>query len=149
MKRPTPMPTPCREYRGAHDGKGYGWARVERDGVTKYKLVHRLVVERSIGRDLRTEECVMHLCDNPPCFRLDHLKIGTKGENNKDRAAKDRGWRPDGEQHPMAKLTAGQVREIRRRAAAGERRVDLAEKFGVTPSAISNIVLRVSWKSVA
>lgn len=33
---------------------------------------------------------IMHKCDNPPCCNPDHLKLGTRAENNKDAAAKGR-----------------------------------------------------------
>lgn len=48
----------------------------------------------------------------------------------------------------MQKLTDDQVREIRRRVAGGERRVLLAEEFGVTTGTISNIVIRRTYGHV-
>jgi hypothetical protein len=33
---------------------------------------------------------VLHDCDNPPCFRLDHLRLGTHAENMADMRAKGR-----------------------------------------------------------
>ena len=32
----------------------------------------------------------MHLCDNPPCYNVNHLKVGTTAENNADMARKGR-----------------------------------------------------------
>lgn len=36
--------------------------------------------------------CVLHKCDNRACVRKDHLFLGTRGDNNSDRAAKGRSY---------------------------------------------------------
>ena len=54
-----------------------------------------------------------------------------------------------GERHPLAKLTVGQVRQIRHRLAAGERGRALAREFGVGPMTISRIKTGKRWRSVA
>lgn len=46
------------------------------------------------------------------------------------------------------KLTAVQIREIRRRAAAGESRASLARGFGVSEYAIHRVVHKISYKEV-
>jgi hypothetical protein len=56
----------------------------------KMVALHRLVIEADIGRHLLPIEFVMHLCDNPPCVRLDHLRIGTNSDNMRDAVAKRR-----------------------------------------------------------
>lgn len=54
-----------------------------------------------------------------------------------------------GEEHPQAKLTEENVREIRKLYATGQyRQVDLADRFGVTQVLISKIVRRVVWAYV-
>ncbi len=50
--------------------------------------------------------------------------------------------------HHSAKLTTAQVKEIRRRYANGEIQMDLADEYGVTQAAISNIVRAKSWPRV-
>lgn len=48
-----------------------------------------------------------------------------------------------------AKLTVGQVAEIRRRVAAGESRRSLREEFGVSQTTLHNIASGSAWKDVA
>lgn len=43
---------------------------------------------------------IMHICDNPPCVRPDHLKLGTYKENSQDALAKGRA--STGERHRLA-----------------------------------------------
>jgi membrane protein involved in colicin uptake len=47
-----------------------------------------------------------------------------------------------------SKLDADKVREIRRRAAAGETQIALAREFGISQTSISRVVLRKTWKNV-
>lgn len=54
-----------------------------------------------------------------------------------------------GEKHGQSKLTEPQVREIRRRVAAGESRRSLAFEFGVCPNTVGNIILGRIWREVA
>lgn len=51
-----------------------------------------------------------------------------------------------GESHPLAKLSQGEVKEIRDRYFLGESRKDLREKFNMSKSQIQRIVTANSWK---
>lgn len=53
-----------------------------------------------------------------------------------------------GQGHPAAKLTDAKVRDIRRRAAAGETQRALAREYGVTQPAIMQVVRRRTWKHI-
>lgn len=88
---------------------------------------------------------ICHRCDVGFCVRPEHLFLGTHLENMHD--LKRKGYRQcaRGSQSGNAKLLDPLVAEIRRRYAAGERQVDLAEAFGVCQSHISRIVRRESW----
>lgn len=55
----------------------------------------------------------------------------------------------DGCRDRMQKLADDQVREIRRRVTAGERRALLAEEFGVNTGTISNVVTRRTYGHVS
>ena len=72
--------TPCVEWQGAKSERGYG-----RKGVNGFVwYVHRWVMAQVHGEDAIKGKVVMHLCDNPACFRYDHLQIGTQSENMRD-----------------------------------------------------------------
>ena len=78
--------TPCREWQGAKNSGGYGQKRDS--GKTVY--VHRWVVAQIHGWEAIKNRVVMHECDNPACFRYDHLRIGTHRDNSGDMVAKRR-----------------------------------------------------------
>ena len=77
----------CREFQGTRTDKGYGV--LYRNGKTVF--VHRHVWEMIEG-PLEEDECVLHKCDNPPCFLHEHLFKGTKKTNAQDREKKKRGY---------------------------------------------------------
>lgn len=79
--------TPCREWQGLRHEFGYG-RRPKRH--LKSTTLHRQIMEMVHGSEAIKGKVVMHLCDNPPCFRYDHLRIGTYADNNQDMAAKGR-----------------------------------------------------------
>jgi predicted DNA-binding protein YlxM (UPF0122 family) len=51
-----------------------------------------------------------------------------------------------GERHPRAKLTEKQVLEIRKRYAALHSQRELAEAFGVSQTAIAEVIQRKTWR---
>lgn len=111
-------------------------------------LVHRLVwtiVKGPIAENL----CILHRCDTPRCINPDHLFIGTRGDNNKDRHAKGRGSNPSCDAHPRAGLTNEQVRIIKIRLANGESYLLLAKEFSVTGHVVHKIKTGKNWKGIA
>ena len=126
----------CWLYTGGTNGKGYGVMTV---------YVHRVMFVDTNG-PLPDGHEVAHICDQPNCVNPDHLMAMTHGQNVTDSHTKGRnnsfGWRG------RAKLTEDDVRAIRRRVAAGERRVAMAEEFGVSLANIDSIVWRKSWRHV-
>ena len=81
------MTTPCLEYRGPRTKGGYGQPTF--DGVQV--LLHRWIVEQVEG-PLLPGEVVRHTCDNPPCFRYDHLIRGTYADNAQDAIERGHHW---------------------------------------------------------
>jgi HNH endonuclease len=122
---------PCLEWDGFRDKCGYG--RIGK------KLMHRLEWERQVGL-IPKGLCVLHHCDNPPCYEITHLWLGTQAENMLDRDNKGRG-RPQGK----IALTVEQVQDIRSRAITGRayhpgNYAELAEEYGLSLAYISGVV---------
>lgn len=117
----------------------YGYGRVTYKG-RREQLITRVVWEL-INGNIPKGMCVCHRCDNPRCVNPKHLFLATHSENMKDMKEKKRGRGKImyGLENPKGKLSKEQVAEIRRRRANGERGVNLAEEFGVTPTAICSI----------
>jgi hypothetical protein len=53
-----------------------------------------------------------------------------------------------GSSHPMSKLSVGQVLDIRKRHAAGERRKSIAADFGIALNTVSDIGRRRGWRHI-
>lgn len=121
-----------------------GYGKVKRNGVTT--VAHRVSWEMENG-PIPDGLQVCHHCDNPPCVNPEHLFLGTQKNNLDDRNRKGRAvWSP-GSRNGGAKLVEEDVLEIRRLGAARcETQAAIADRFGVTPSQISHILRRVSWK---
>lgn len=63
------------------DKDGYGSIDSEQVHRVSYKLYNG---------EITPPLCVLHKCDNPICVNPQHLFLGTRGDNNKDRAIKHR-----------------------------------------------------------
>ena len=130
----------CLEWTGNKDPNGYG--RINVDGQPM--LVHRIAWELHNG-PIPEGICVLHHCDNPPCIRISHLFTGTVNDNVQDciQKGRDRKRGLKGEDHNLAKLTETQVTEIRN---SDERGVDLAKRYDIGQTTISDIQKGRSWK---
>lgn len=134
----------CWNWTGPND-RGYGYLRRGNKHQPRISA-HRLSWELNVG-PIPDGLFVCHHCDNPSCIRPDHLFLGTSADNSSDAVRKGR--RPTGEQHHNARLTAEQVREIRRRFNDGATTAQLGRAFGVTRQNIRFIVTGKSWRTVA
>ena len=79
----------CHPWTGDCNENGYGVIKFE----GKTYIVTRAVMKEHLGRDLKSEEHVLHTCDNPPCSNRKHLYIGDPARNAKDRSDRGRHWR--------------------------------------------------------
>lgn len=126
----------CWLWEGVTDGDGYG--------KYKNKGAHRLSYEMFCG-EIPDGQCILHSCDIRCCVNPDHLWLGTRGDNNADRASKGRSAPQDGESNNSAQLTEGQVRQIRadRRAA----RI-AAPEYGISEFHFRRVRNGTYWKSL-
>lgn len=118
--------------------KNYGQFRGA-DGRTI--LAHRMSWLLAYGR-LPEDQCVLHICDEPRCVRPDHLFLGSREDNNRDMARKNRHWRGK----PAAKITQRQADEIRSRSA-NETRMALANEYGISRQAVNAVLTTNDWGS--
>lgn len=118
---------------------GHGSISVRKaDGKYYPAYAHRVAWELVNG-PIPAGQSVLHSCDIPLCVNPAHLFLGTAADNMRDAAAKNRLSVPK-PNHPRRKLTDSQVIEIRRLREDGWLLMALAERFGVTKVAISQIV---------
>lgn len=128
----------CWEWTGTRNRQGYG--------IYSRRRVHRIAYEAIHGPITGPEMCVLHRCDNPPCWRPDHLLLGTRADNAADRRVKGRDAL--GERRPQTKLTEEQVVAIKAAILNGARTSDLGRAYGVSAGAIEGIRRGDSWRWV-
>jgi len=131
----------CAIWIGARHISGYGQLRWE----NQMQPAHRLAWQMKHG-PIPRGLVICHHCDNPPCVNVDHLFIGTRGDNNHDRTVKGRTAHPKGEKNGRAKLTEAEILAIRNDP---RKQYVIAREYGVTKSTVSAIILRKRWNHAA
>lgn len=133
----------CWEWQGTIARTGYGQMRLRNEATL---LAHRLSYELHYG-PIADGMCVLHRCDNRRCVNPDHLFLGTKGDNNTDRHTKGRSNYARGEQRSK-KLTDADVRMIRELRDLGVPLKEIARRYGIVESHVSQIHRRKIWAHV-
>lgn len=131
----------CWYWLACCSAKGYG--RFGVGGIARW--AHRISWVISNERSVPDGLEILHSCDHPGCVNPHHLSVGTRADNMQDMLTKGRENRLKGERHPRAKLSEGDVVQIRA-SGLGARR--LAKAFGVDPSVIQDVKNRIIWKHV-
>lgn len=159
------------------DKDGYLHVGLRVDGVTKYRIVGRLVLEAFVGPCPEGMEC-RHFPDNKPANnRIDNLSWSTHLENILDKSAhgtlatglrngsytkphrrptgarNGKYTKPErtarGDRNGATKLTVEQVQAIRRLIAGRTMKVAaIARDFGVSSTAIAYIRSGKNWKHI-
>lgn len=131
----------CWIWIGASDTRSkrqYGY--LPRNMGDPYVLAHREFYRRRYG-PISPEQYICHRCDVPSCVNPSHLFTATNQENTADKVAKGRQMR--WERHNKAKLNRSSVESIR---SDPRKATELATIFGVTPSTISSVRKRKTWR---
>lgn len=126
----------CIEWPYSTRSDGYGALRHEGRIRPAHQVALILVGRQPPGPG----EDTRHLCGVRLCVNPRHLEVGTRAENEADKVAQGR--TPRGDRHWNARLTAADVRAIR--ASTAPRRV-LAERYGISPTNVTNIRKRHTW----
>lgn len=140
----------CWLWMGKRTPKGYGDFAVRVANKILDFRAHRYAWEMIKG-SIPKDKLVCHKCDNPPCVNPDHLYLGTQSENIKESVGKGRHstCHQRGENNPSAIITGKIVEEIRKSYVP--RKVTqrfLAEKFNLTQSYVSEILLKKVWSHI-
>ncbi len=120
----------CWLWTGTTNQYGYGIFLMPGEQPVR---AHRFSYEFFVG-PIPEGKIIMHTCDNPPCVNPDHLRVGTKDDNNKDTAHKRR--HNYGLDHWNGRLSETQVAAIRESTKTQK---ELSEQYGITQSHISRI----------
>lgn len=149
-------PEACWDWQGAKTSSGYGSLLWHGQSVQAHRVAFFLSFGgialvpgfRRKGAARRYKRFVLHACDNRACCNPAHLFLGSMRTNLLDAYAKGRKVQPRS-QHANAKLSAQQVRTIRRQYDSGQRtQQQLAAKFKVSQRVISLVVRRESYKDI-
>jgi hypothetical protein len=124
-------------------------ARYQERGRQRSYPLHLIVWESWHGLDESPAVEILFRNDQSDDVRLENL-IEAPAKQRDDANRRRRERRADSAVRTTApsiaaKLTPGQVRQIRSRYWAGESVVALAEEFGVTRSSVYNIVNHTTW----
>lgn len=144
LARVTGSPGTCWPWPGQRNRQGYGLAW-DKEAKGKKHLAHRLAFEATHGQ-LAEGSCVLHLCNNPCCCNPEHLIVGTRTDNARQRDAQLR--MQHGERHYGARLTDAQVVEMRKRNDAGESIADIARAYGIAYKNAWKIINKKTWRNV-
>ena len=168
MAKHTKKTRSCWVWQAGKWGKGYGATSFYAEGRTHKVAAHRAAWQLHNDKPIPRGLLVMHKCDNKPCVRPSHLKLGTQFENLRDMVQKGRsatgdrhksrthpesvargerhGSRtkpecvPRGESHSAATLNDDDVRVLRKRRDEGATFKELSKEFGVSPSSCHRLV---------
>lgn len=109
----------------------------------KTRRVHNHVCTLAHGPAPFPRADAAHSCGNKPCINKRHLRWLTRAGNEADKV--DHGRSNRGERQGLHKLTAEEVIEIRRLAAAGNSSRQIARQYPVSARSIREIVSRKTW----
>lgn len=125
----------CWEWKDACSSNGYGNYRLGKKKVRPHRVSYWI-----FKGEIPEGMLICHQCDNKICVNPDHLFLGSPKENMKDMVAKGRNRTRHGESHWWAKLKDSDIPKIVQLRHEGWPQADIAERFSVSPSRITQIL---------
>jgi HNH endonuclease len=148
-----PIPAHCPEL-----GACWVWTAARfRSGYGEFRLGGRIQLAHRVAWLIEHDEWppgnALHKCDNRQCVRLGHIFEGSFADNYNDMVAKNRDCSllvrslPNrGALNSQTHLTDDDVRDIRKRRAAGELLRTIAACYRISIQTVSDIHHRKMWK---
>jgi hypothetical protein len=111
------------------------------------RQAHRVSYELHVG-PIPAGLSILHSCDDKLCVNPAHLRPGTHSENIKEAYSRGRRAKPDlrGENHPRASITFLDAIRMRDLRSAGMAVTDIARRYGVKRSLVSDVVTGRCWR---
>lgn len=132
--------------KGRRHPRGHLMVTLVSDKHNSQKYVHRLVLLAFVGPCPKGMEA-RHFPDSDPSNnQLINLSWDTRSRNIRDREI--HGTSNHGTRNGRAKTNESQVRQLRKRFAAGHSVNDLSKEFNLSPRNIRDILSRHTWKHV-
>ena len=134
----------CHEFTGFKGPQGYGQAKYLGKSWRVPKLwwvLHKGEVPSNLH--------ILHNCDNPACFNLEHLRLGTHAENMRDKVLRPRPYQIT--PGPIVartwhKLTEETAKQAVMRMKQGDRQSIVADELCVSRQTINDLACGKTWK---
>ena len=124
-------------------GNQYGYGRIHALRPKRKLLqAHRVSFELAHG-SIPEGLHVCHRCDNRKCCNPSHMFLGTNIDNHADKVSKGRQAR--GDRLPQTKLIETDVTAIRCLIRDGVTQKEIASRFSISQSVISEINTNKAW----
>lgn len=141
------MSTECIDHGRTSSLRLEGYAMVGIPGVrSRCTNLHRLVYceHNKCSLESIKGKVVRHTCDNPRCINPEHLLIGSRGDNNRDRAERGRSAKAVPSRRKLNQAQADTIRTRYNPKRVGNKAPDgvtqLAKDYGVDINTILNII---------
>ena len=102
-----------------------------------YAQTHGITLEELVGKVIR------HTCDNPRCINPEHLLVGSRADNNRDRAERGRSARTVPSRQRLTKAQCDAIRSRYDPARVGIRAPNGITAIAKDYSVDTNVVYRV------
>lgn len=139
----------CWEWIGAIGPQGYGHLKAHKRNYNAHRFSWMLHNAQSLDGNT----FVRHTCGNRMCVNPAHLYLQGRAAMKREVCPRGEAWQRSvdttnfarGERQGSHKLTELEVRAIIEQAKAGEKKISLARKYGVSKDTIYDICFGVRW----